>query len=83
MPTNQMYWLLFACAFTGLAVAVIGGNVVWLMHCHRLNKTNWAWFHGPWLDGQWKGLNHREKRAIAAFTALALGSFTVVFWLGN
>jgi len=77
-----MEWLRLACGYGGMAIGIIGGNIVWLLHCHRTNKSNIDWFHGPWRDGQWKDLSRREKRSVLTFTAVFLGSFLVFFvWL--
>ena len=75
-----MKWLLLACAYSGLVAGMIGGNVVWLMHCHRTGKRSWDWFHGPTRDGQWKGLNRREKRKLLLFMAITLASFVAAMF---
>jgi hypothetical protein len=57
---------------------MIGGNVVWLLHCHRTKKSNMDWLDGP-FGRHWKDLSRRERRRLLAFAAIFLGSFAVFF----
>jgi hypothetical protein len=77
---DHMDALRIVCGFVGTAIGIIGGNVVWLRHCNRTNKTNMAWFDGPL--GHWQELNRRERRQLLAFATVFLVSFAVFFvWL--
>ncbi len=75
-----MDWLRIACGYGGMAFGLIGGNVVWLLHCHRTKKSNMDWCDGPW--GHWKELSRRERRRLLTFGAIFLLSFAIFFvWL--
>jgi hypothetical protein len=77
---HDMEWLRLACGYVGVTIGLIGGNMVWLRHCHRAKKSNMDWFDGPWAH--WKELTRRERRKLLAFGAIVLGSFAVFFvWL--
>ena len=57
---SSMDWLRLACGYVGVAIGPIGGNMVWLRHCHRAKKSNVDWFDRPWAH--WKELTRRERR---------------------
>jgi len=63
-----------------MAIGLIGGNVVWLLHCHRTKKSNLDWLDGP-IGAHWKELSHRERRKLLAFAAISFSSLAVFIWL--
>jgi hypothetical protein len=73
-----MDWLRLGCGYVGMAVGIIGGNIVWLLHCHRTSRM-WTGSTGLGVTASGKELNRRKKRGLPAFTAISLGSFVLFF----